>query len=472
MPAHRARLGLVRGAAIRRRRHNGELGFRFGEPLDVDVDGRADVAAGARFRQEGIFQNGTLSVWSGADGTRIRSWDGSFMKGLFGHCVVPMPDLSGDGLADVVVSAPSAEFDGVKRGVVMARSPKTGEEIWRHVGLPFENFGWDMAQAADHDGDGKLDLIVGAPGDEAGHIYLLSGKTGTTLRTFAPPEAVGTFGWYVARLDDLDGDGAADLAAGAFQEIQVAASNVGAAYVFSSQSGKQLHHWKGADVGSSFGEIVAGIGDLNGDGRGEVIVTAPRTADPARSRPGDVMIFSGTDGKELRHWTGKQPGELFGRMAVSAGDLDGDGIEDVAIGAPWYRRDASERVGRMELRSGRSGDVLGEFFGDEADCWFGWHIRRAPDPDGKRRPALLISSLRHPVDGKAAVGCWILRAAAVGPRSDSPLLRPPYLFATFCSPSLKVRDHQGRGTSLRRNQGVRSSPLGDRGDLPFRLLPL
>jgi hypothetical protein len=52
----------------------------------------------------------------------------------------------------------------------------------------------------------------------------------------------------------------------------------------------------------------------------------------------------------------------------------------------------------------RTGAVLAELFGDGADCWFGWHIRRAPDPDGRGRPALLIGSLRHPVDGKVGAG--------------------------------------------------------------------
>ena len=101
-------------------------------------------------------------------------------------------------------------------------------------------------------------------------------------------------------------------------------------------------------------------------------------------------------------------------MVVDAGDLDGDGVEDIAIGAPWHRRDGGDRVGRVEFRSGRSGAVLAELFGDEADCWFGWHIRRAPDPDGRGRPALLIGSLRHPVDGKAGVGVldlYVLRRA-------------------------------------------------------------
>ena len=84
--------------------------------------------------------------------------------------------------------------------------------------------------------------------------------------------------------------------------------------------------------------------------------------------------------------------------------LEGDGVEYHAIGAPWHRRAKADRVGRVELRSGRRGMVLTELIGDEADCWFGWHMTRAPDPDRRGRPAVVIGSLRHPVDDKVAAG--------------------------------------------------------------------
>ncbi len=387
----------------------GELGFRFGEPLDVDGDGRADVAAGARFKLwRGNQQNGTAAVWSGADGALIREWDGEWPDGLLGHAVTPIPDLSGDGLADVLIAAPHGGGGGagaLPRGVVMARSPKTGAEIWRRVETESENLGWDMALADDEDGDGMTDVFVGAPG-EGGVVYLLRGKDGTVLRTYAPGTETRSFGWYLARLDDLDGDGKRDLAVGAPFAALAAADGpmVGAAVVLSSASGKELFHWKGTDHRGGFGGIVAAAGDLDHDGKGEIAVAAPGTEDPKRGIPGELRIYSGKTGKQLRHWTGKQPGELFGRMIVAAGDLDGDGVGDLAIGAPWHRVDAADHVGRVELRSGRTGKVLAELFGDEADCWFGWHMVRAPDPDGLGRPTLLVASLRHPVDGRIAVG--------------------------------------------------------------------
>jgi len=90
-------------------------------------------------------------------------------------------------------------------------------------------------------------------------------------------------------------------------------------------------------------------------------------------------------------------------MVVSAGDLDGDGVDDVAIGAPWHRRAAAERAGRVELRSGRTSRVLSELSGDEADCWFGWHIRRAPIR--RTRASGVADQLApHPVGGKQGVG--------------------------------------------------------------------
>ena len=393
----------------------GELGFRFGEPLDADGDGHADVAAGTRFeRQKKRLQGGSATVWSGATGAVIRKWDGKWPDGLFGHSVIPVPDLSGDGLADVVVSAPHATRKGHLQGVVMARSPLTGEELWKRTDAASDNLGWDVALAGDQDGDGRTDLFVGAPGYETGHVHLLSGKDGKVLRTFAPRDEGASFGWYVARLDDLDGDGHADLAVGAPYAKAADAAVIGGAWVFSSASGKELQHWRGTDRRSAFGTIVAAVADVDGDGKGDVAVTAPATEDQQRTLPGELYIYSSATGAELRHWSGSQPGEIFARMVVGAGDLDGDGIEDVAIGAPWHRRGADDRVGRVELRAGRSGALLAEFFGEHADCWFGWHIRRAPDPEGHGRPALLISSLRQRVDGKLNAGAldlYVLRRA-------------------------------------------------------------
>lgn len=404
------------------------MGFRFGEPLDVDGDDRADIAAGARFHLQGIHQNGMATVWSGSSGRPIRLWEGESLDGLFGHWVLPVADLGGDGLADVVIAAPNTTTDGVIRGLLVARSPQSGQEHWRRSGDRHENLGWDLALAGDQDGDGRVDLFVGAPSQEGGRVYLVSGRTGTLLQRYSLDKPVPTFGWVVAGAGDCDGDGRADLVVGAPLAERQAGVPTGAAYVLASRTGAILREWRGAERLSGFGEMIASVGDLDGDGHGEIAVAAPRTNDQRRSLPGEVFIYSGASSRIVRHWPGTQPGELFGRMVCSAGDVNADGVADVAIGAPWHRHEGAERAGRVELRCGRTGKVLWNLRGDVPDGWFGWHIRRAPDPAGQGRPTLLISALRRPANGQAGSGAlelWVLRRpAAVDSGNDQPRQTP------------------------------------------------
>ncbi|HYC53742.1 MAG TPA: integrin alpha [Candidatus Binatia bacterium] len=392
----------------------GELGFRFGEPLDVDGDRAADIAAGTRFKMlGGVRQNGGASIWSGRTGKKIREWEGEHTDGLMGHWVLAVPDVSGDRLADVVVAAPNARVGlDVGTGIVSARSPRTGKQIWTRGGGRLGQFGWDLSPAGDHNGDGVADIFAGAPSQDSGRAYLLSGKDGAVLQTYAPMADTGSFGWYVARLDDLDRDGRPDVGIGAYKEPGTSGARIGAAYVFSAATGQQLRTWKGSTPSSGFGEVIASLGDINQDGVGEIVVGSPRSEDKSRLMPGEVFVYSGADGTELRRWKGKQPEELYGRMVYSAGDVDGDRIDDLVIGAPWHRQNFVAKVGRVEIRSGRTGEVLHEMFGELGEAWFGWHIRRAPDPDGWGRPALLIGSLRYPVQAKAGTGVldlWVLR---------------------------------------------------------------
>jgi hypothetical protein len=127
------------------------------------------IAAGARLElQKKTLQNGSAAVWSGTTGAIIREWRGEWPDGLFGHWVMPIPDLSGDGLADLVIAAPHGGLDGRVNGIVVARSPKTGEELWKREATDGENLGWDLTLAGDQDGDGRTDLFVGAPAGDSG----------------------------------------------------------------------------------------------------------------------------------------------------------------------------------------------------------------------------------------------------------------------------------------------------------------
>ena len=424
LPAPRGIPSLHLLLTIQGQRANGELGFRFGPPRDVDGDGIADLAAGARFTDLALTQMGTVGVWSSAGGGRIAGWEGPTADALFGHSVLIGPDIDGDGRPDIFASAPAGKYGDVYRGAIRALSAASGRELWSVRGEPGEALGWQLALAGDQDRDGVEDLFAGAPGNgERGMAYLLAGRTGAVLHAYPSPERDDQFGWYVSAAADLDGDGLPDLLVGAPSTAVNGAPRAGAAYAISSATGRQLRAWHGAEANGQLGEMVAALPDLDGDGVVEVAVSATfhpnLTGDP--SKVGEVTVFSGATGKEIRRFRGRQGGELYGRMIAPAGDVDGDGSGDIAIGAPWSRAGELARAGRFEVRSGRTGEILLEVNGERAEMWLGWHIAAAENLGTGREKGLVVSALRSEERGLVGAGAlrvYVFRRQAARTTTD------------------------------------------------------
>ena len=171
-----------------------------------------------------------------------------------------------------------------------------------------------MAAAGDVNQDGVPDLLIGAFGQgESGQAFVFSGKTGELLYTLqAPQRQFGAgFGWSVAALGDLTGDGVPELLIGAF-----ARKGGGRAFVFNGQNGKLLRVLAPPSPldGVAFGWSVAGAGDLDQDGSPDILVGAPYTSVGETSVQGRVFAFSGRTGKLLYALTDPFPraGEGFG----------------------------------------------------------------------------------------------------------------------------------------------------------------
>jgi hypothetical protein len=104
-------------------------------------------------------------------------------------------------------------------------------------------------------------------------------------------------------------------------------------------------------------------------------------------------------------WTGEQNGELFGRAISHAGDVDADGVPDVAVSAPWWRLSATEdQVGRVEIRSGADGHVLMQRRGVATRDTLGWHMTYSPHAAGREVQGLVLSALHATVDGIGNAG--------------------------------------------------------------------
>ena len=189
-----------------------------------------------------------------------------------------------------------------------------------------------MASAGDQDGDGRADVLVGAPtadtnGPDAGAAYVFSGRTYERLRRIDGPDVGDNFGSATDWTASLDGDATADLLAGAYLEGPGPAPGGGGAHAFSGATGAELLPFAKPPGAAVFGNFfVAGLGRVDGDAVPDVYAADYN----AQGGNGYAAVYSGADGSIVHEWPGG-PGEGTG-PGREALDVDRDGRTDIAVG--------------------------------------------------------------------------------------------------------------------------------------------
>jgi hypothetical protein len=268
-------------------------------------------------------------------------WDGEHKNDSLGWSVTSLPDVTGDGIPDVLVGAANADCGGTDYGGAYVYSGSDGTtylvECGTGRGTVNEQFGWSVADTGDLDGDGVGDFVVGGRSYETsigvapGRACVYSGSSGAFLYQVLGEQSGNGFGCSVAGIGDVDKDGGGDFIVGAIGYSNTYPSNIGRAYVYSGTNGSLIRIHEGEEEYDEFGWNMSGLDDIDLDGVPDYAVMA--VYDPA-GEPGAVYVYSGATGTSLWKWSGQGGVFHFGYGLDGHLDWDGDGHGDILIGAP------------------------------------------------------------------------------------------------------------------------------------------
>lgn len=251
----------------------------------------------------------------------------------FGWESPSLGDIDQDGFNDFVITAPTNDAGGNNAGRAYVYSGASGDLLFRVTGSTASaQLGFNSNRAGDVGAaDGIPDLILGAPFVGTGQAFIHSGAGGALIHTFNGVANGDEFGYRVSGDVDIDGDGRSDLLVGA-PNHDTAGNNSGRVYAYSGVDFSLICTIDGVSAGDRFGTALNGVGDLNNDLREEFVVGAEQAGAGSVGRA-YVITYNGVSCSTMFTLAPTSAAFDFGLFfAGGGGDVNNDGTPDVYVG--------------------------------------------------------------------------------------------------------------------------------------------
>jgi len=352
-----------------------EFGFSIADAGDVDHDGHDDVLVGVPNDDGPALNGGLVRLYSGNTGAVLRTFYGLQTSARFGHAIDGGHDVDGDGTPDVLIGSPYRDLNGSHgnsqgEGRADLFSGADGSLLWSSTLFTISDSklvqpqgyfdieetdvtqnGWSVAFLGDTNGNGQIAVALSAPESNYLHLKQYPGQSPVTLGSFDDCGSVlvtEPFGELIghARGSSTDARLGISLAAlggpissGTVEGLAVIeggpVENTAVLFAVGDLFG-QSKVIEGTGL-APLGTAVSSVGDVDGDGFADVLLGLPETTNGfpiGIPHVGGAKIWSGLSGELLQTFGGTEAYALLG-SAVAGGDVNGDGVPDVLLGAPF-----------------------------------------------------------------------------------------------------------------------------------------